>query len=190
MSCTAIILAGGAGRRLDGQDKGLVPWRNKPLIEHCIDTLAPQVDDIVISCNRNLSQYQRYGFACIQDSNPATKQTYQGPLAGIASCAKEITTDWVLLCPCDTPMLPSNLYKKLHASLSEQQADITIAKVNDRLHYSHALMTTAFAKTAMQRLTHKKRSLEGWYDTGIWVNCDFSDQADAFKNFNSAEDFT
>ena len=41
---TGVILAGGQGRRMGGQDKGLIPYRERPLIEHIISLLKPQVD--------------------------------------------------------------------------------------------------------------------------------------------------
>ncbi|NIQ08696.1 MAG: NTP transferase domain-containing protein, partial [Gammaproteobacteria bacterium] len=39
-SVTGIILAGGRARRMQGQDKGLALFHNRPLIEHVIIRLA------------------------------------------------------------------------------------------------------------------------------------------------------
>ena len=87
VSC--IILAGGEGKRAGGLDKGLLPYKNKtgknkPLIEHVIDAVKNQVDDIVISANRNAESYKRYSAHVIGDAT----EDYQGPLAGIAACLK------------------------------------------------------------------------------------------------------
>ena len=57
---SCIILAGGEGKRADGMDKGLITYNDKPLIEHVIDAVSFQVDDIVISANRNIENYQKY----------------------------------------------------------------------------------------------------------------------------------
>ena len=38
---TAAILAGGEGRRVDGQDKGLLPLAGKPLIAHVAAACGP-----------------------------------------------------------------------------------------------------------------------------------------------------
>ena len=51
---SCIILAGGEGKRAGGSDKGLLLYKEKPLIEHVINTIKFQVDDIVISANRNI----------------------------------------------------------------------------------------------------------------------------------------
>ena len=53
----AVILAGGQGRRMGGADKGLVEYRGRPLIEWVLEVLTPQVDELVISANRNLDTY-------------------------------------------------------------------------------------------------------------------------------------
>jgi len=43
-----IILAGGAGRRVQGFDKGFIKYDGKPLIEHVVQRLKPQVGRIII----------------------------------------------------------------------------------------------------------------------------------------------
>jgi len=54
---TGIVLAGGLGRRMsaDGQgvDKGLQPFRGRPMAQHAIERLAPQVAALIINANRN-----------------------------------------------------------------------------------------------------------------------------------------
>ncbi|MEW8383867.1 MAG: NTP transferase domain-containing protein, partial [Candidatus Thiodiazotropha taylori] len=46
---TAVILAGGRGSRMGGNDKGLILFDGKPLIEHVINTIAPQVGRLLIN---------------------------------------------------------------------------------------------------------------------------------------------
>jgi len=45
---SAVILAGGRATRMGGDDKGWVPLAGKPLIEHVLDRLRPQVDEVLI----------------------------------------------------------------------------------------------------------------------------------------------
>ena len=45
-----VIQAGGRSSRM-GQDKGLVPLRGKPMVEHAIEALAPLADETVITTN-------------------------------------------------------------------------------------------------------------------------------------------
>ena len=76
---TAVILAGGLGRRMGGADKGLVDYQGRPLIEWALAALRPQVDQLVISANRNLDTYAVYGHRVVPDTLP----DYPGPLAGV-----------------------------------------------------------------------------------------------------------
>ena len=103
-STSALILAGGAGRRVDGQDKGLLLWRGKPLVEHVVARLKPQVDNLYISCNRNFEQYRRWADVLIADK----RDNYQGPLAGIEAASSRITSDYLIVVACDTPLLQSS----------------------------------------------------------------------------------
>lgn len=90
---TAIILAGGAGNRFKSKDKGLIQWHNKALIDHVIEPIEPQVDTIIISCNRNIKDYQARGFLCIEDP----LDNFQGPLAGIQASLTACKTNRALI---------------------------------------------------------------------------------------------
>ena len=69
---TGVILAGGQGRRMGGQDKGLVLFRGIPLYQHVLQRLRPQVDIVMISANRNLDRYQSSGCRVISDTLSGT----------------------------------------------------------------------------------------------------------------------
>ena len=106
ISC--IILAGGKGKRVGGVDKGLLEYKNKPLIEHIINIIAPQVDDIVISANRNTERYKEYARKVISDES----EDFLGPLAGIDAALPHCAHDRVLIVACDTPFLPGDIIEK------------------------------------------------------------------------------
>ena len=74
---TGVILAGGQARRMKGQDKGLILFNGKPLIEYVIEVFNPQVGKLIINANRNHDKYSQYGFEVISDEYP----NYCGPLA-------------------------------------------------------------------------------------------------------------
>ena len=125
VSC--IILAGGEGKRVGGVDKGLLEYRGKPLIEHVIEKVSPQVDDIVISANRNTKRYQLYSQKVISDES----EQYLGPLAGINAALTHCQHDRVLIVACDTPFLPSDI---IYRFLSRQpDTHIHIASTNNKL---------------------------------------------------------
>ncbi|PPI86427.1 molybdenum cofactor guanylyltransferase MobA [Candidatus Pantoea edessiphila] len=106
---TGIILAGGESLRMGGYDKGLILLHQKPLYQHVLKRLKPQVDYILISANRNIDRYKSSGYKVIKDSY----KDILGPLNGILSSLKRIKSDWAVFCPCDTPNIPLNYVKKL-----------------------------------------------------------------------------
>ena len=73
-----IVLAGGAGSRVGGADKGLLPLGGRPLVEHVLERLRPQCDRLLIVANRNLDDYARYA-PVLHDDN----EGHAGPLAGL-----------------------------------------------------------------------------------------------------------
>ena len=106
---TGLILAGGRAQRMGGIDKGLIPFRDKPLIESAITKLKPQVQTIVINANRNITKYAGYGYPVIMDETP----DFSGPLAGFSAGLKACKTPYLLTVPCDSPLLPNNLAQNL-----------------------------------------------------------------------------
>jgi len=105
---TAVILAGGQGRRLGGQDKGLLNFNGRLMIEILIEALQNQQLDIVINANRNQSTYQSYGYPVISDE----LKDFQGPLAGFASAMAAVKTRYILTLPCDSPLLADNFVER------------------------------------------------------------------------------
>ena len=78
IQCSILLLAGGRGQRMGGQDKGLVTWQGQPLIAYAQRVARPLTDDLIISCNRNPDQYARFADQLVSDGN----DDFAGPLAG------------------------------------------------------------------------------------------------------------
>jgi molybdenum cofactor guanylyltransferase len=179
---TAIILAGGQGRRFDYQNKGLIEWQQQPLISHVIARIKPQVTQIIISCNDNVEQYQALGYSTCNDQ----MKGFQGPLAGIQAALAHSKHKYCLICPCDTPRLPGSLSKRLYQALISEQADIAYPVCGPRKHYLPALLKTSLLPALNHYLQSDGRSVKGWYKTQTAVEVNFNDLADTFINVNSA----
>ena len=123
------ILAGGRGLRMNAADKGLLPFVGRPLIDHVIARLRPQVGSIIVSANRHLDAYARLGLPVVSDR----EGDFSGPLAGIARVLEEIVTPYVLVTPCDMPFLPSDLARRLMTALTASDAEAAIARGAGRL---------------------------------------------------------
>ena len=107
--CSILLLAGGRGQRMGGQDKGLVTWRGQPLIEFVQRLARPLSDDLIISCNRNHEQYAPYADQLVSDGN----DDFDGPLAGIRAGLAAARNTHMLVLPCDVPNIDSHLLAAL-----------------------------------------------------------------------------
>ena len=183
---SAVILAGGQGSRMGHSDKGLVMLAGRPLIEHVIECIAMQVTHVLINANRNLAEYQKYGYPVITDEN----DEFMGPLAGIVSALGDVQTPYLLVCPCDTPHPPKDLAQRLHNMLTEHNADIAVADDGERIHPVFCLMKTDLRSSLSEYLTQGGRKIDRWFDKLKTVRCDFGDKADAFRNINTPEDLS
>jgi molybdopterin-guanine dinucleotide biosynthesis protein A len=182
-STSALILAGGAGRRVDGQDKGLLLWQGKPLVEHVVDRLEAQVDNLYISCNRNFEQYSQWSDLLIADK----RENYQGPLAGIEAASPQIKSDYLIVVACDTPLLPTDLVHRLIQPLisdSGPSHQIAYAFDGNRDQYLCAAIHRSCFETLPQFLASGQRAVRHWYKTHNSIAVDLSDEARAFENYN------
>ena len=133
---TGVILAGGQGRRMGGQDKGLINFENKPLIQSVIEKVLPQVEHIIINANRNTSTYEAFGYPVISD----TMNNFQGPLAGFLAAMIFAPTKYIICVPCDGPMLPDILVSRLADQLLKKNTEIAVAHDGNRLQPVYVLI--------------------------------------------------
>lgn len=183
---TGVILAGGRGRRMDGQDKGLLRLDGRPLAAHLIDALLPQVGALIINANRNLSSYRTFGYPVVEDAPGG----FLGPLAGIAGAMAAADTPYLLAAPCDSPLAPPDLCARLHRASATADADIGIAHDGNRIQPAFALLRRTLLPDLLEYLAHGGRRLDAWQQAQRWVAVDFSDRPEAFFNINRPEDLT
>lgn len=155
---TGAILAGGAGRRLGGQDKGLVELAGEPMVRHVIRRLAPQVERIVVNANRNQSAYAPMVAAVVADQLGG----YQGPLAGMHAVLASSATPWVVFCPCDTPLVRDDLVAGLWAAMERAGAEAATIDDGTRLHPVFALLPARLAPSLAHALSVGDRRVEDW----------------------------
>jgi len=181
-ACSCIILAGGEGRRVGGNDKGLLPYKNKRLIEHVIERMSPQVTDIVISANRNIETYQSLCHEKVTVVVADQAEHYLGPLSGITACLPHCQNRYVLVVACDMPLLPDNLATKLSSNIA--QHEIIIASVKQR-HQLVLLIKKSVLPSLQQALNHKQLKLIQWVESQDYCQLAFDEQVQSFANMNT-----
>ncbi len=179
---TGVVLAGGQGRRMGGVDKGLQLLHGKPMVEHVIARLAPQVEEILINANQNLEAYGRFGHRVVPDAIGG----FAGPLAGLHAGLSAAGHALVLTVPCDSPFLPLDLFLRLQKQIGEN--DLAVARTGDQPHPVFALVKTTVKKNLEEFLSRGGRKIDAWYASLRVVEVAFDDQVDAFRNINTREE--
>ncbi|NIP71722.1 MAG: molybdenum cofactor guanylyltransferase [Gammaproteobacteria bacterium] len=181
---TGVVLAGGRGRRMGAKDKGLLPLAGRPLVQHVIDALAPQVGEVLVNANRNLGAYRRFGREVIPDAD----DEYRGPLAGILSGMRYARADQILVVPCDVPFLPPGLVARFWRARARQASPACVAHDGQRTQPMFCLLHRELAPDVEQFLEAGERKAGAWLERHHPVTVDFSDFPNMFLNINRPED--
>ncbi len=179
---TAVILAGGQGRRMGGEDKGLIEFNGRAIIETLIDKLRQQQVEIIINANRNHDRYLTYGLPVISDE----LTDFQGPLAGFATAMQNVETDYILTLPCDGPFLADNFVDLFLEAQS--RAAVYVAHDGERLQPVYAMLKVELLDDLQEFLRTGDRKIDLWYAQHDFVMVDFSSQKNMFGNINRPED--
>jgi molybdenum cofactor guanylyltransferase len=181
---TAVILAGGRGARIGGQDKGLIPLNGRPLISYVIDTLRPQVQSILINANRHRDTYEQFGYPVQGDE----LDNFQGPLAGLQQTLRMAETDWVVTTPCDTPFIPADLVARLYDAVIKEKVLLAIAHDGKREQPLLGIFSTSLRSSLDEFLKQGHRMAMAWVESQKPAVVDFSHEADCFINLNTQEE--
>jgi molybdopterin-guanine dinucleotide biosynthesis protein A len=181
---TGVVLAGGQGRRMGGVDKGLVDLAGAPMVAHVLARLAPQVDDVLINANQNLDRYRAFGHPVVEDAVGG----FAGPLAGLHVGLTCASSKFVVTVPCDSPFLPLDLVHRLRAALDREDAQLAVAKTFDQPHPVFALVRRDVLPDLAAFLAAGGRKIDAWYAALRVVEVAFDDEADAFRNINTADE--
>ena len=171
---------------MGGVDKGLQPFRGKPMVAHVIERLAPQVDELLINANRNPDDYARFGHRVIADEIPG----FAGPLAGFERGLAHAAGDLVVTVPCDSPFLPADLVARLRGPLDADGAQLAVARTGDQEHPVFCLMRREVLPSLQRFLGSGQRKIDRWYGELKVSSVAFDDEADAFLNINTREELS
>lgn len=158
---SAGVLAGGAGTRFGGQDKGWIQWQGRPLIAWVIESLRPQAGELLISANRHLDRYAALGARVVADADPGA---YQGPFAGLVQLLGAAQGQWLLCVPCDSPRLPPDLAARFAARVAEEDADIGVLADDGGIHPTFCYLRTALAADARAAFEAGERAPRRWFE--------------------------
>ncbi len=180
---TGVVLAGGQGVRMQGADKGLVPFAGGPLAARALEALRPQVAQLLISANRNLDRYAALGVPVVPDTIPG----FQGPLAGMLAGLRRAGTEWVLFVPCDALHLPGDLAQRLHAALLPG-VQAAYAKAGGDALYTCCLLHRRLADEMESALRNGRGAVRDFLAACHAIAVDFPDWPAPLRNANTPDD--
>lgn len=189
---TGLILAGGRGSRMGGVDKGLQPYKGKPLALNALQRLQAQdmpLARVMVNANRNTAIYQGWGVPVCPD----TLEGYAGPLAGFLTGLTLCATPWLLTVPCDSPRFPLQLLSRLYSAVRREGADIAMANALEEDGQWHAqpvfcLMRSTLRESLHAFTSHGGRKIDAWTGLHHTVMVSFDAPGDdpmAFFNANT-----
>jgi molybdenum cofactor guanylyltransferase len=181
---TAVILAGGQGSRMGGIDKGLVMYRDKPLVGHVIDAIRLQLDKIIVNANRSLDDYATFGFPVVADDLTG----FQGPLAGFVAAMQAADSDYILTLPCDGPIVHEEYVEEMRRAMQRSEADIVVASDGEWMQPVYALIPCRLLDDLKQFLDSGERKIDRWYAQHQTMQLVFPAESGFFTNINTLQE--
>jgi molybdopterin-guanine dinucleotide biosynthesis protein A len=129
---TLAILCGGQSSRM-GQDKALMPFLDRPLIQRVVDRLSPLASEVIISAS-DPAKYSYLGFPIHQDIYPDC-----GSLGGLYTSLVFAGNPLVAAVACDLPFANRNLFAHEVELISDSYSDVVIPLTLNGLEPLHAV---------------------------------------------------
>ncbi len=142
VSRSAIVLAGGKGRRMGMVEKALLEFEGKTILERLLNSLFQAVDEVIISIRDRTQEAQlkpviekfpdreiRFCFDSREDF---------GPLEGIRAGLLEANSEYAFVCACDMPFVNSKAVDFLFEKAKGHDAALP-KQENGRFETLHAV---------------------------------------------------
>ncbi len=141
---SCIVLCGGQSRRM-GRDKGSMIIQDKPMIKHILSTLNHQINEVVIVLNDKdrIGKYSEfidpddytYTITFLED-----KIKNKGPMPGIMTGLSEVSGDYALVLPCDSPYVSKDYIDAIFSEIdNDYQAIVPYHDEDNKLKTSEPL---------------------------------------------------
>jgi len=194
VNIVGLLLAGGQSRRMGGGDKALRPLGGRPLLDHVIERLRPQVAAMLLNANGDPSRFAGFGLPVVPDSVP----DFAGPLAGVLAgldwaAANRPDCEWVVSVPTDAPFLPRDLVARLVAGMQAAGAELACAASGGQPHPVVGLWPLRLREALRHAVVAEDiRKVDAWTGRYRLSRVPFVEETtgvDPFFNANRPDDF-
>jgi molybdopterin-guanine dinucleotide biosynthesis protein A len=185
---SVVVQAGGESRRM-GQDKALVAFLGRPLIQSVIERLAPLADEVLITTNRP-EDYEFLGYSLFQDLIPG-----RGALGGLYTALSAARQPLVAVVACDMPFVSAQLLEAQRELLVSANYDAVIPRTEGGTEPFHAVYRRLACIPAIQEaINGDKWRVDAWYSkTKVYLmppqeTAQYDPQGLSFWNVNTPEE--
>ena len=186
-----VILAGGAGQRMGGRDKPLLPLAGRPLLAHVVERLRPQVAELVLNANGEATRFAAFGLPVVADAGAERAGPLAGILAGLSwTAANAPKARWIMTAPADTPFFPRECLARFSKAVGGTR-QIAVARSRGAVHGVAALVPVELRDDLGKWLiSPTDLAVRAWLRRHPSVMVDFADDdgVDPFFNVNTPQD--
>ena len=185
-----IILAGGKSSRF-GEDKSNIRLGNKTLLDHTIDKIEKEFNEVLIISNNKNYNFKNKKIYTIKDCI----EGQLGPLVGILTAMKWVKENkknyrWIASFPCDTPFFDTKLISKLKLKTKETSKKLIFLNSDKKRHNIFGLWSMDLIETLEKDIKNSFRKVEIWADKVGYESININtEKFDKFLNINTKEDF-
>jgi len=156
-----VVLAGGLARRMGGGDKPLRLLAGRPMLDHVLDRLRPQVAAMALSANGDAARFAPWGLPVLADKLP----DFPGPLAGILAGMEWVAAqggEWLVSASGDSPLLPGDYVASLWAARRAAGLPLACAESGGQVHPPCGLWDVALRHDLRAALLAGERKISRW----------------------------
>ena len=178
-SITGVVLSGGESSRM-GEDKSIMLIGEQAMIKYSLEALKPFCKEVFISTNKEGHKSFQY---------PTISDEYKkiGPIAGIHSALKNANTDFVMILPCDSPMVKKEFVKFLILQI-KQNTKAIVPKYDNNLEPLFAIYHQSILPIVELQIKSKDYKLVNLLSKVDVETIEVKDRS-CFVNINTPEDY-
>lgn len=178
----AVILTGGKSERM-GSPKALLPFRGNLFIAHLLSALQPQVNAIALSGEPEGVSLRDLGVPVIEDTSG------DGPLMAVAQALRASHKSWLLVVPCDNPLLPADFAQRMLYGARQLQTQAIYVEKEGVAQPLYALLHRELLPSLEAFLASGQRKIMDWYAAVNARPLSWTTPTQAFDNINTPEEY-
>ena len=184
-----IILAGGKSSRF-GEDKSTAKLGNKTLLEHTINKIENEFNEILVISNNKKFNFKNNKIHVVGDFI----EGQLGPLVGILTAMKWVIKNkknykWIASFPCDTPFFDIKLISELKIKVKETSKKLIFLNSNKKRHNIFGFWSMDLIEILEKDIKNSFRKVELWADKIGYENININEEKfDKFLNINTKKD--